>query len=490
MASLEHLEPLDAWFLSAENRLDHQHIAAVVICEGPPPSLDAVRDSLSARLHRVPRFRQRLQSVPASLARPVWVDCPEIDLDYHVRRTAVPAPGDRPALCELVGLLLSNELDRTRPLWESWLVEGLMGDRWALIMKAHHAMVDGVAGVEVMAAVLDVEPQPAPEQPPPWTPLPVPSSSTLVADAALRMARQPVASAAAVGRALRHPARTLRRGASIARGVADLVSVVRPTDTHGLTGRVGPHRQWTWSEASLEDVMAIREQLGGTVNDILLAAITAGYRTFLLSRGQAIGDGDQLRTVVPVSVRDPSDPATHANRVSVMLVDLPIGQSDPLARLRRVQEQTRHHKATGEAAGGLALLGLLDAFPDPLVEAGTRAAATVLQTLVQRNVASVTTNVPGPPVPLYVMGRRVETLVPYVLVGEGLTTGVAMFSYDGHVTFGVTGDLDASPDVAVLAEGIAAGVDQLIACLQAGPPLMSPATPRGSQPQHESVRDD
>lgn len=461
-APVTHLSPLDVWFWDVEDRANHQHIGSLAVFEGPEPDVADFRECLGAVLPRVPRYRQRCVPVPLGLGRPVWVDC-DPDLVYHVRRTGLPAPGGDAELTTLMGRVMSQPLDRTRPLWETWLVSGLTEGRWAVVSKVHHCVVDGVAGTDVMAALFDTTPERGEAPLDDRVVVAPPTRLDLLRDAAWHSLADPLAGALAAGRALRRPVSAARSAARFTRGLADLLTAAVPTEAHGLNSGIGTHRLYAMARTSAEDVRAVRAVTGATFNDVALAATTAGFRSLLLHRGEVLTEGDTIRTMVPVSLRTEADHGQFDNRVSTMFVELPVGIADPAGQLRDIQSETRFHKDTGEAQTAAAMITGLGYLPPVLVEPATRVVARAFNRHVQHSFATVTTNVPGPPIPLYVLGRRLVELFPYVLVGEGLTVGIAMFSYEGALTFGITGDVDASPDVEILARGIEEGMADLVA---------------------------
>ena len=458
---MEHLSALESWFLDVEDGADHMHIATLAVFEGPAPTHEEVLATVEVRLARVPRCRQRLQSVAFGLSRPVWVDDPHLDIRYHVRRTAVAAPGGDAEATTLMGRLMSQELDRTRPLWEIWIVEGLAGGRWGAVTKAHHCMVDGVAGVDIMAALLDITPDAPRGEPDGWTPAPPPSPARLTFDAVGELVTLPARLGRGVAHVARHPRSTWRRAWPLVRGMTDLAGLLRPTPPTCLNGPIGPHRTWAVARARLDDAKAIGHATGTTVNDVVLAAITRGYRELLLARGEDVPPGRVVRTMVPVNLRTETPDGRLGNQVATMAADLPVGCTDPVAALEALHHEIGQHKARHEAEGGGALLEILAGLPSPLVEAGTRGMVAAIHRFGQRFLNTVTTNVPGPQLTLYAFGRRMLEVFPFVPVAEGITVGVAIFSYDGQLTFGVTGDLDSSPDVGVLAAGIEMGVADL-----------------------------
>lgn len=463
--AIERLSPMDVSFLHIEDadRTAHMHVASIAIFEGPAPAQEEFSRTLSDRLHLVPRWRQRLQGVPLRLARPVWVDAVDFDIDYHLRRTALAAPGGEPELRRLVGRICSQRLDRTKPLWEIWVVEGLADGRWAMVNKAHHCMVDGVSGTELLALLLDLTPHTAHHRPVAWEPVTV-TSRDVTLDAARGLATDTAEQMRAVRSALRAPARAVRDVLDIVGGVRSLSSSVQITKETGLTGPVGSHRVVAWADAPLADVKAIRAALGGTVNDVVLAAITNGFRELLLSRGEVVEDR-MVRTLVPVSVRAARDDGAAAgdgsfnNKISMMFAALPVGITDPAQRLAFIREQLAGLKNSNQAVAGEALTSMSTLAPDALVSLAARAIARVQAATA---VETVTTNVPGPQVPLYSLGRRMLRVYAYVPIAAQMRFGVTIFSYDGEVTFGVTGDHDTSPDVEVLAGGIRDGLAELV----------------------------
>jgi diacylglycerol O-acyltransferase len=457
---MDRMNPLDAEFLFLEDGTAHMHIASCAVFEGPAVDYDELVSRIRSKLPLVPRYRQRVRFVPMDLRRPFWVDDPHFRLDYHVRHSAVPPPGGKPELCRLMGRIMSQELDRARPLWEAWIVDGLADGRWAVISKLHHCMVDGVAGVDLMSVVLDLEREPAPPVADDWEPEHEPSGLRLAVDGAVNIVTSPRDQLRAAWTALHAPRRALARGWTIATGLRWYGSALRPTPSTSLDGTIGPHRRWTYAGASLADVRTIRRALGGTVNDVVLAAVTSGFRDLILARGE---DPDQvaLRTLVPVSVRDETDHGVYDNRVSAIFLDLPVQVEDPLECLAAVHEEMDRLKQSHEAEAGRALTQLAGAVPPALMAQGTRLAARLVSKVPQRTMNTVTTNVPGPQFPLYFAGREMLDYIPYVPIGPGVRIAVAILSYNGRLQFAVTGDYDTAPDIGVLAEGIDAAIATL-----------------------------
>jgi diacylglycerol O-acyltransferase / wax synthase len=463
---MDRLSPLDASFLHIEGDVNHMHIGSIGIFEGPPPAYGQLTAAVQGRLALVPRYRQKVAMVPLSVGRPVWVDDPHFNLEYHVRHTALPEPGGEEELRRLVGRVMSQRLDRSKPLWEIWMVKGLEDGRWALVSKVHHCLVDGVSGAELLAVLLDLSPDvPAPIDDE-WQASPTPSPTQLFRDAAVNLMSSPYEQVRAAGSIVRRPRRTIDALREVVKGSVALSSVVKPTLPTSLNGPIGPHRRYVWSVADLADIKRIRVAHGGTVNDVVLALITRGFRDLLRARGEATERGRAIRTLVPVSVRARSDsgPAQGDgaldNKVSAMFAELPVGVDDPVERLAEISAQLDNLKQSKQAVAGEALTSLSGFAPSMLLALGTRVATRAARRM--GNLDTVTTNVPGPQFPLYACGRRMLRACPYVPLAAPVRVGVSIFSYDGELVFGVTGDYDSAPDIDVLARGIADGVTELL----------------------------
>jgi diacylglycerol O-acyltransferase len=460
--SLDRLSPLDASFLHLEDGVSHMHIASISIFEGPQPDFDDVVAMIRSKLSLVPRYRQVVQFVPLQLGRPVWVDDPHFNVEYHVRHTALPAPGSEAELRKLVGRIMSQPLDRAKPLWEIWVVEGLEDGHWAMMSKTHHAMVDGVSGTDLLSVIMDLSPDPAAVEEVPWEPTTAPTGGRLAADALVDLMRSPYEQFRAVRAQTRVARQALAQAREVASGLSAMSGLVRPTEVSSLNGPLGPHRRYAWAEASVEDIKAVRKQVGGTFNDVVLACITNGFRELLASRGESVER--VVRSLVPVSVRprDASGKAvgdgTYENKVSAMFAELPVSIADPVERLFAISLQMEGLKESKQALAGEALTSLSGFAPPMLLALGMRLATR----MAQRNVNTVTTNVPGPQLPLYVVGRRMLKAFPYVPLAGQVRVGVAIFSYDGQVNFGLTGDYDTTPDLDVLARGIEEGMAELL----------------------------
>jgi diacylglycerol O-acyltransferase len=457
----DRMTPLDAAFLQAEDVEPNASlaIASTAVFAGPAPTFAEFRTHLAGRLPRIPRYRQRAAPVPLDLGPPVWVDDPGFDLDHHLVRVALPAPGGDAELRALTGRVMATRLDRDRPLWRYWFVEGLARDRWALISTVHHCMVDGVSGTDLYRVVLDPDPVPAPPEPDDWRPAAPPSAVALALRAVGDLAVLPVRGGAAVIRMLRHPRRVVTAG----RGAVALAASLWPASPSTLSGEPARPRRVDWVRASVADVRAVRHVLGGTFNDVLLAAVTGGLRALLLARGEVPRPGT-VRSLVPVSMRAPGEESLRDNRVSLLLAELPVHLADPLGRFGAVREELERCKAAGEAEAGALGTQLARYQPFPLMAGMVRAGWAV----PQRTVVTVTTDVPGPRHTLYGLGRELVEIIPYVPIASTLRVGVAVLSYRDGVVVGLTGD-DSVSDLGVLAAGIVAELRGLVALTREEP---------------------
>jgi WS/DGAT/MGAT family acyltransferase len=364
-----------------------------------------------------------------------------------------------------------------------WIAEGLGGERWALISKVHHCMVDGVSGTDLLTVVLDTERNIAPARGDGWNPEPAPSGRRLLADALVQRTMSPYEAVRSVRAAMRAPRQFAHSVEDTTRGLIGMRGLVRRTPPSSLNGPIGPHRRWSWARSQLSDVKAVRAILGGTVNDVVLACITNGFRQLLLSRGESIDR--VVRTMVPVSVRLPGERGTYNNRVSAMFAALPVGIEDPAERLNSIRTQMEGLKESKQAVAGEVLTSLSGFAPPMLLALGERVATRV----PQRNINTVTTNVPGPQYPLYAAGRRMLEAFPYVPLAGRVRVGVAIFSYDGALNYGVTGDYDTAADVNVLCEGIESGMSELVKLAgRARPAPRRAAAPRAAKRRTASTR--
>ncbi|MEP7114229.1 MAG: wax ester/triacylglycerol synthase family O-acyltransferase [Ilumatobacteraceae bacterium] len=451
------MSPLDAIFLHAEDGITHMHIGSCSIFAGPSPSIDEITELIESKLPLLARYRQRVRFVPAGLGHPVWVDDPHFNLSFHIRHSALPSPGGEQALENLMGRLMSQELDRQRPLWEVWVIEGLPANRWALITKVHHCMVDGVSGTDLLAVLLDTDRAAKTAAIEPWTPKPEPSDLRLTIDAMTHLALSPGRQLLAWRSAAAKPREAWSRLSDVAAGLRSFgARLMTPGQPVSVEGTIGPHRRWAAGRCTLDDVKTIRTAFGGSVNDVVLAVISGALRTVLIERGDPVEDL-VLRSLVPVSVRN-ADDHTWNNQVSLLIAELPVGIADPLVRLKAVHDQMQELKSSHQVAAGEAVVASADFVPPILLALGARTAMTLLRRSPQRTINTVTTNVPGPQFPLYALGREMLEYLPYVPLSEGVRIGVAILSYNGRLTFGITGDYDAAPDVHYMAEQIEAEI--------------------------------
>ncbi|SFP31389.1 acyltransferase, WS/DGAT/MGAT [Geodermatophilus dictyosporus] len=462
---MDRLSATDAGFYYAESEDAPLHVGSVSVFEGPAPSYGDLVRLLLSKMPQVPRYRQRVRRVPLDLGRPVWVDDPHFQILYHVRHTAVPKPGGPEQLRNLAGRVLGQRLDMAKPLWEVWLVEGLEDDRWAVISKVHHCMVDGIAGTDLMQVVFDLDPDAEHAAPRDWSPQRSPSGAGLVAGALTETVTAPLRQLTAGPAAVTGGAKGLVSSARAAASVLPALArqAVTPT-ARTLTGPIGPHRRWAWADAEFAEFKAARTALGGTVNDVVLTAITRGFRDLLEGRG-ALGADTVVRTMVPISVRQAGERGSLDNRVTAAFVDLPVGERDVRERLASIRRQMDEHKRTMAAVDARSIIAMGDFMAPTMLALGVRASMQAGQMWCQ----AVTTNVPGPRVPLYLLGRRMVSAHPYVPIAGGTRISIGIFSYLNSMTFGINADFDAFPDVDVLSEGIRRGVDELVA-LAAGRP--------------------
>jgi WS/DGAT/MGAT family acyltransferase len=467
---MEWMSAIDSSFLHVENDATPMHIGGVSIFAGPPPPFVELKAMVEGKLDLVPRYRQKVRFVPLAAGPPVWIDDPHFSLNYHVRHTAVPAPGSDEELRQMAARIFSQHLDRNKPLWELWVVEGLDQGRWALLSKVHHCMVDGVAATDLMSVMFSDDSNGSATAP--WSAAPEPSSLEVLARSLARRA-SPAGQLQALQQAVSAPGETLRSWAEIARAATSAGRTLRPVGSSSLTGQVGPHRRWSWARARLSDVKIVRGELGGTVNDVVLTLITQGFRSLLESRGEPIAEGQIVRTMVPVSVRRRGEKGVYNNRVSAVFAGLPVGISSPAERLAHIRAEMDGIKESKQAVAGDVLSSMSGFAPPLLLALGSR-----LVTLSPRlNMHTATTNVPGPQQPVQTLGRRMLESFPFVPVVGSIQIVVAIFSYDGGLYFGVTGDYDGAPDIAVLTAGIEQGMKDLLA-LAAPPRPRRKTTPR------------
>ena len=461
----DRLSPLDVSFLYFEEPTTPMHVGAVAVFQAPEDGfdLDTLVGLISARIAFVPRYRQRIRWVPGHLANPVWVDDEDFDITYHVRRSALPRPGTDDLLAELVARVQSRPLDRSRPLWEMYFVEGLSDGRFAIISKTHHAMVDGIAAVDIAQVILDTTPDGRERPTDTWRPTPEPSWVELVAGAVAETVRRPTA----LVDTLRGGWSELSSAATRVRGaagglVAAATTAARPAPASPLNAEIGEQRRYAMLGFDLDDHRRIRKAHGGTVNDVVLATVAGALRAWLLTRGEKVGPATSVRAMVPVSVRPRSEGASEdqatGNRVSSYLVDLPVGEPNAVMRLHQVSYRMQAHKETGQAVGAEALAGLAGFAPPTLHNLGARVASG----LSKRWFNLVVSNVPGPQQPLYAGEARMLSAHPVVPLARGQALSIGVTSYDGHVFYGLNADRDAMPDVDVLAQCLGDALAELL----------------------------
>lgn len=445
---MERLSPLEASFLYLEERSTPMHVQGVLVLDPPPGGLSALAELVRARLGLVPRYRQRVVEVPGRLANPVWVDDVDFEFDYHVRRSALPRPGTQQQLLDLVSRLASRALDRSRPMWEIYLVEGLEGGRVAVVTKTHPTLVDGLGAMDIGQVLLDADPEASPPAPVPWQPRRPPTGIDLVRDALEEYSRQPTA---VVERVLRGAGDLRSTGARVGQGVAAVLKAARSTvlaaPSSPLNAVVGPQRRVAMARMNLAEVKKVREAHGGTVHDVLLAVVTGALREWLLSRGQPVMAATSVRALVPVSVQGEGEEAP-GNRVAPYLVDLPVGEPNPRLRLARLTYAMRGMAHHGRSVGADNLIELTGFAPPTMHALGARAA----RGLSRRMFNLMVTNVPGPQLPLYAAGGRLLEVFSVVPLAREHALSIGLTSYDGRVFVALNADRDSVGDVDVLAD--------------------------------------
>ncbi len=455
---LDRLTPVDASFLHQEGDHSHMHIGGVTILEGPPPTVEEFLEQIRLRLHLVPRYRQKLAYTVLDSGRPVWIDDPSFSLEYHIRHTALPAPGGQEELQDLTARIFSQQLDRHKPLWEMWLIEGLQDDRFALITKTHHALIDGIAGVDLATVLFDLspDPPPLPRSGRPWRPNPEPSAAHLVASGLIGAVRTGLAIAEGAVDALAHPERALTRARDAAEGVGEIVwAGLNPAPETPLNVPIGPHRRFVSVTNELADFKVVKDAFGGTVNDVVLAVVAGALRSFMISRGRRT-EGLEMRALVPVSVRAEGEHGTGGNRIVVMRGPLPVYISDPVHRLHFVSGAMAGLKESKQALGAEVIAGAQNFAPPTILAQASRLNFST------RLFNLIVTNVPGPQFPLYVLGREMLQVVPVAFLPENHALAIAIMSYNGQMNFGLLGDFDALPDLDVFGANIAEELATLV----------------------------
>ncbi len=445
MANPDRLTALDSTFLHLEdNSTAHMHVASVMVFDGKAPTPQQLVDHVVSRLHLVPRYRQRLAYVPLGQGRPVWADDPYFNPRYHIRHTALPRPADDVALKRLAGRLFSQRLDRSKPLWEIWLVQRMSGGRFALIAKTHHALVDGISGVDITTVLFDAVPDPPPpaRAPAQWTAKPLPGHAKLLGEALLERATVPAEMTRGTRALLRAPRKALGqvKDAVASVGATTVAGINAPAPPSPFNVTIGPHRRYTFLDADLMRFKAIKDSLGGTLNDVVLASVSLALGRYLRSHGHDT-DGLVLKAMVPISVRTKAQRGALGNQVAAMWAPLPVGIENPAECLHQISSSMEDVKKSRQAVGAQVLTNLAGFAPPTILSQAARLQAR------QPFFNLVVTNVPGPQFPLYLLGRHLQVLYPVVPLAQRQALGIAVMSYDGHLGFGLLGDYDALPDL-------------------------------------------
>jgi diacylglycerol O-acyltransferase len=460
---LDRLTPVDASFLHQEGQNSHMHVGGLTIVEGPPPPMEEFLEQIRMRLHLVPRYRHKLAHTALDSGRPVWIDDPSFNLEYHVRHTALPTPGEPEQLRSLTARIFSQQLDRSKPLWEMWLIEGLKDDRFALISKTHHSLIDGIAGIDLATVLFDLSPDPPPikHSGRAWQPHREPGTPELVAAGLRGAVRAGIELAEGALDALAHPDRALARTREAAEGIGEIVwAGLNPAPETPLNVPIGPHRRFIGIGSRLDDFKLVKNAFGGTVNDVVLAVVAGALREFLISRGLRT-EGVELRALVPVSVRAADEHDTMGNRIVAMRGPLPVYIADPVQRLRFVSHAMDGLKESKQALGAEVIAGAQNFAPPTILAQASRLNFST------RLFNLLVTNVPGPQLPLYVLGREMLAAYPVAFLPENHALAIAIMSYNGQMNFGLLGDYDALPDIDLIGETIAAELATLVALARA-----------------------
>jgi len=457
----DRLSALDVSFLYMEEPTTPMHVGGLAVFQPPSEGFDYDRlvRLIEERIGLVPRYRQKIRWVPGHLANPIWVDDADFDVTFHVRRSALPRPGSDEQLRELVSRLMSRRLDRSRPLWEMYLVEGLEGGRIAVISKTHHAMVDGVRAVDIGQVILDVTPTPRDVSDELWMPAPPPGTIGLVADAVTELIRRPTAVVDTVRMSVLDLRSTTDKVLGAVGGLAAAARVAaRPAPATPMNVPIGEQRRFGVARTDLDDYKRVRKAHGGTVNDVVLATVSGALRAWLLSRGEVVGPSSTMRALVPVSVRTSAERGEAGNRVSSHLVDLPVGEPDPVVRLSQVSFAMKAHKESGQSVGADVLIALGGFAPPTLHSLGARTASRSTRRLFNL----VVTNVPGPQFPLYAGGAQLLEMFPVVPLARSQGLSIGVTSYNGQVYYGLNADRDALPDVDVIGALLEESLTELV----------------------------
>jgi WS/DGAT/MGAT family acyltransferase len=463
----ERLSAIDAAFLAVEDENAHMHIGSVGLFDAKSLTrddggleFDRILEFVDAKLYKAPRFRQKVALVPG-FDQPVWVDDAKFNLAYHVRHACLPAPGDIRTLKRLAGRILSQQLDRGKPLWEQWFVEGVEGGRFAVITKLHHCMADGISGSSILTALMEFDPLTEAEPAPVWIPRPTPSARQMILEEMRYRAGLPFSALSGGSRPRMEWGDLGSLRETIRQGIAELPRSLSGMSSTFLNAEIGPHRRFDWATFDLEDAKSVARAAGGKLNDVVLAVVAGALRHFLARRGESVVDLS-FRVMVPVSLRKPEEGGKLGNRVSALMVELPLDEADSWRRLLRVVETTRELKHSGWSERGELLEQLMELVPQ-------RWSSGLTQRLVQSPLANlVVTNVPGPAKPIYLLGARQLESYPVVPLAPNQGLGIALYSYDGTLYWGLNSDWDALPDLHDLAEEIGVQFEAL-----------QKATPRG-----------
>jgi diacylglycerol O-acyltransferase / wax synthase len=453
---LDRLTAVDASFLTNESSNSHMHVGAILIFEGPPPKYVELVEHVRSRLNLVPRFRQKLVVPPLEAGRPLWADDVNFNLTYHIRHTALPEPGGEAQLKRLAGRIFSQQLDRSKPLWEMWLAQGLERDRFAILTKTHHAMVDGISGVDIGTVLFDFEPVPPPRPlEDEWVPQPEPGTTELVARGVSDLVAAPVALAERAVEAVRRPEAAARKAVEALEGITEIVTAFAdPAPDVPLNQPIGPHRRYVWARSELAAFKRIKDGLGGTVNDVVLAVVTGAVRNWLQRRSIRT-EGLELRALVPVSIRSEDEHGDLGNRIALMRGPLPVYVEDPVRRLRTISQEMEGLKRSKQALGAEMISRFNDFAPPTLLAQASRINFTT------RLFNLIVTNVPGPQMPLYVLGREMEEVFPVAFLPENHALAIAIMSYNGKIGFGLLADYDSMEDVEAISDGIADSLAEL-----------------------------
>jgi len=458
----DRLSAVDASFLHQERRASHMHVGGIVLMDGPAPSHEELTRHIESRLHLVPRYRQKLAFPRFEMGRPFWVDDPRFNIDYHVRQTALPAPGSMEQLRGLAGRIFSQRLDRSKPLWEMWLVQGLDDGGFALVSKTHHALVDGVSGVDIATVLFDLSPDTTEVEREAWAPEQEPSQAELVAEGIKAIVKTPARIAGEATKVMRDPGTTLDSAREALEGVGEIAwAGLNPAPEVPLNVPIGPHRRIYWLQCELADFKAIKDGLGGTVNDAFLAVVAGGLGRWLRTRGVRT-EGLELRGLVPVSTRSKDEHHALGNRITAMRGPLPVYARDPVERLKIVREAMKGVKESKQALGAEVISGLEDFAPPTLLAQASRLNFST------RLFNLIVTNVPGPQFPLYMMGREMREIVPVAFLPENHALAIAAMSYNGKLDFGLLGDYDAVSDLERMAEFFQESLEELLTAAKAG----------------------